>query len=54
LEPGLHRSGHQQAYAYNGELKGCEDDPPPSVVYIHPGPLGRREAKRLLLQQIDD
>jgi len=52
LHPGVHPSGHGRFYAYNGLVKGREDDPAPEVVYIHPGPLGRHEAQRLLLAQL--
>lgn len=53
LMPGSRPSGHGRLYAYNGLVRGRENDPPPEVVYIHAGPLGRHEAKRLLLAQLE-
>jgi hypothetical protein len=53
LTPGPHRSGHGCFYAFNGPVRSRENDPPPQVVYIHPGPLGRHQAKRLLLTQLE-
>jgi hypothetical protein len=50
--PGPHRSGYRQFYAYNGLVKGREDEPDPEVVFIHPGPLTIRQAKKVLLAEL--
>ena len=54
VKPGPRSSGHGSFYAYNGLIKGRENDPDPDVVFIHPGPLGRRAAKRLLLAELGE
>ena len=54
MEPGPRRSGHRRLYSWNRKIKGHEDEPDPDAIYFHPGPLGRKEAKRLLLAQLDE
>lgn len=54
MEPGPRRSGHRRSFAWNRKIKGWENDPYPDAIYFHPGPLGRKEAKRLLLAQLEE
>jgi hypothetical protein len=54
MEPGPRRSGHRRLYAWNRRIKGHENDPYPDAIYFHPGPLGRKQAKRLLLSQLEE
>ena len=54
MEPGPRRSGHRRLYSWNRRIRGHEDDPYPDAIYFHPGPLGRKQAKRLLLAQLDE
>jgi hypothetical protein len=44
----------RRAFHYNllGEV-GRAEERMPEVAYIHPGPLGRKEAMRLLLAQLE-
>jgi len=53
MEPGPRRSGHRRLYAWNRRIKGREDDPYPNAIYFHPGPLGSKQAKRLLVAQLE-
>lgn len=53
MEPGPRRSGHRRLFAWNRHIVGRENDPYPDAIFFHPGPLGRKQAKRLLLAQLD-
>ncbi len=54
MEPGPRRSRHNRHYAWNRRIKGHENDPYPGAIYFHPGPLGRKQAKRLLLAELNE